>query len=385
MYLNFLCRASKKLKNGLNPLELSIILGQERKILTLDRQIKAQDFNAKRQRVRRDEETNLYMDAVKTKLYSIESEMLRRNMPMNIKLLLDIYTNGFDDAKLTVLTLFDRHNQEAKQKADKELIVKATYNKYLLTRRYLADFLQIKWEKPDILIKDITPTFIEQFFVYLCSFMDRNTAIHKMKLLKKILRIAKDEGYIQSMPFKLKLINESLEYNPLTIEEIRKLRRKKFSTARLEQVRDMFVFACYTGLAFTDLCHLTRNDMITDETGKEWIIKSRQKTNVVSYIPLLPIAKEIWLRYDYQLPMVSNQKYNAYLKEIADLCGINKKLHSHLARHTCATILLNNGVDIVSVSKILGHSNSKITEKIYAQMLPETIMQRVTEVADKII
>ena len=122
MYLNFICRASKKLRNGLNPLELSIIFGKERKIITLSRQIKAQDFNSKRQRVRRDEETNLYMDAVRAKFYSIESEMLRRNMPMDINLLLDMYANGFEDREITILTLFDRHNTEAKSKVEHGMI-----------------------------------------------------------------------------------------------------------------------------------------------------------------------------------------------------------------------------------------------------------------------
>ena len=125
--------------------------------------------------------------------------------------------------------------------------------------------------------------------------------------------------------------------------------------------------------------------MLIDEDGKEWIVKPRQKTKIISHIPLLPIAKELWEKYDYKLPVLTNQKYNSYLKELADVCGINKNFHSHLARHTFATILLNNGVDMVSVSKILGHSNSRITEKTYAQMMPETIMKRVIEVADQLV
>ena len=97
------------------------------------------------------------------------------------------------------------------------------------------------------------------------------------------------------------------------------------------------------------------------------------------------ITQEIWEKYDYKLPVLSNQKYNGYLKEIADLCGINKKLHSHLARHTFATILLNNGMDILSVSKILGHSNSRITEKVYAKMMPKTLGDKVEEISGRIV
>ena len=235
------------------------------------------------------------------------------------------------------------------------------------------------------MLVDITPAMIEQFYIYLNGLMAKNTAIHKMKVIKKILKIAMEEGYIRAMPFKIKLIKDTLQYTPLSVDELRKIRSRQFETTRMAQVRDVFIFACYSGLAFTDLKNLTKEDMLVDEDGKEWIIKPRQKTKIVSHIPLLPIAKELWEKYDYKLPVLTNQKYNSYLKELADVCGINKNLHSHLARHTFATILLNSGVDMVSVSKILGHSNSRITEKTYAQMMPETIMKRVSEVADQLV
>lgn len=385
MYLNFMCRPSKRLQNGLSPLELSIIVEGERKIIRFPKYIKVTDFNASKQRVKRNVELNEFIDSVKAKFYAIESEMLQRNMPITINSVMDVYYNGFAETNVTILTLFDRHNADAKTKSERGLIVDATYKKYLLTRKYLADFLRTKQNKQDILLTDLTPAIIEQFFVYMNSLMDVNTAIHKMKLMKKILRIAQEEGYIQAMPFKLKLVSKPLQYDPLTVEEIRVIRNKEFGSPRMQHVRDLFVFACYTGLAFTDLSHLSKSDMKIDENGSEWIIKSRQKTKIVSHIPLLPIAKEIWEKYDYHLPALSNQKYNSYLGEIADVCGIQKHLHSHLARHTFATILLNSGVDMVSVSKILGHSNSKITEKTYAKMMPETIKQRINEVKDRIV
>lgn len=385
MYLNFMCRPSKRLQNGLSPLELSIIVEGERKIIRFPKYIKVTDFNASKQRVKRNVELNEFIDSVKAKFYAIESEMLQRNMPITINSVMDVYYNGFAETNVTILTLFDRHNADAKTKSERGLIVDATYKKYLLTRKYLADFLRTKQNKQDILLTDLTPAIIEQFFVYMNSLMDVNTAIHKMKLMKKILRIAQEEGYIQAMPFKLKLVSKPLQYDPLTVEEIRVIRNKEFGSPRMQHVRDLFVFACYTGLAFTDLSRLSKSDMKIDENGSEWIIKSRQKTKIVSHIPLLPIAKEIWEKYDYHLPTLSNQKYNSYLGEIADVCGIQKHLHSHLARHTFATILLNSGVDMVSVSKILGHSNSKITEKTYAKMMPETIKQRINEVKDRIV
>lgn len=385
MYLSFMCRPSKQLQNGLSPIEVSITIGKERRIIRLPKYIRAEDFNVKKQRVKRNETLNNYLEAVKVKFTQIETEMLKRNMPITTRTIIDVFQNGFADTNVTFLSLFDKHNEEAKTRANRSLISPVTYQKYLITRKMFAEFLRTKLHRGDILLVDITPAIIEQFYVYLNGLMAKNTAIHKMKVIKKILKMAVEEGYIRAMPFKIKLVKDTLQYTPLSVEELRIIRNKNFETDRMAQVRDVFIFACYSGLAFTDLKNLSRADLLIDEEGKEWIIKPRQKTKIISHIPLLPVAKEIWEKYEFRLPVLSNQKYNSYLKELADVCGINKKFHSHLARHTFATILLNSGVDMVSVSKILGHSNSRITEKTYAQMMPETIMKRVTEVADFLV
>lgn len=385
MYISFFCRPSKQLQNGLSPIEVSVTIGKERRVIRLPKYVRAEDFNVKKQRVKRNEVLNRYLDAVKVKFTQIETEMLKRNMPITTRTVIDVFQNGFADTNVTFLSLFDKHNEDAKTRSKRGLISPVTYQKYLLTRKMFADFLRTKLHRGDILLVDITPTMIEQFYIYLNGLMAKNTAIHKMKVIKKILKIAMEEGYIRAMPFKVKLVKDTLQYTPLSVDELRTIRSRQFETARMAQVRDVFIFACYSGLAFTDLKNLTKDDMLIDEDGKEWIVKPRQKTKIISHIPLLPIAKELWEKYDYKLPVLTNQKYNSYLKELADVCGINKNLHSHLARHTFATILLNSGVDMVSVSKILGHSNSRITEKTYAQMMPETIMKRVIEVADQLV
>ena len=385
MYISFFCRPSKQLQNGLSPIEVSVTIGKERRVIRLPKYVRAEDFNVKKQRVKRNEILNRYLDAVKVKFTQIETEMLKRNMPITTRTVIDVFQNGFADTNVTFLSLFDKHNEDAKTRSKRGLISPVTYQKYLLTRKMFADFLRTKLHRGDILLVDITPAMIEQFYIYLNGLMAKNTAIHKMKVIKKILKIAMEEGYIRAMPFKVKLVKDTLQYTPLSVDELRTIRSRQFETARMSQVRDVFIFACYSGLAFTDLKNLTKDDMLIDEDGKEWIIKPRQKTKIISHIPLLPIAKELWVKYDYKLPVLTNQKYNSYLKELADVCGINKNLHSHLARHTFATILLNSGVDMVSVSKILGHSNSRITEKTYAQMMPETIMKRVIEVADQLV
>ena len=385
MVINFICRASKAGKEGLSPLELSIIINSQRKVITLDRRIKASSFNAKTQKVRKNPEVNEYIEAVKTKVYSQETEMMKRGITITLDSFIDIYKNGFKSNVISVIQLFKEHNEGLVDKINKGQITATTLNKYVVTMDYLSKFISTNYNKPDMLIKDITPKFVEDFFSFLLDSMSNNTAIQKMKQFKKILRLAMDEGYISSMPYKMTLRKEDKEIIPLTIKELRIIRNKEISIKRLERVRDLFIFECYTGLAYSDMVNLSKDDIILDNEGNEWIIKDRQKTKVTSTIPLLPIAKEILIKYNGKLPTLCNQKYNAYLKELGDICGINKDLHSHLARHTFATILLNTGVDMVSVSKILGHANSRITERVYAKILPNTIMNRVKNIQDKMI
>ena len=297
MYISFFCRPSKQLQNGLSPIEVSITIGKERRVIRLPKYVRSEDFNVKKQRVKRNEVLNCYLDAVKIKFTQIETEMLKRNMPITSRTVIDVFQNGFADTNVTFLSLFDKHNEDAKTRAKRGLISPVTYQKYLLTRKMFADFLRTKLNHGDILFVDITPTMIEQFYIYLNGLMAKNTAIHKMKIIKKILKIAMEEGYIRAMPFKIKLAKDTLQYTPLSIDELRTIRSRQFATVRMTQVRDVFIFACYSGLAFADLKNLTKEDMLIDEEGKEWIVKPRHKTKIISHIPLLPIAKEIWERY----------------------------------------------------------------------------------------
>ena len=384
MVITFVCRASKAKKDGLSPLELSIIINGKRKYITLDRNVKVANFDSKKQKVKGDAAINEYTVALKVKCYGIETEMMKNGMDVTMDSFVDVFKNGFKANTITILQLFRERNELFGKKIANGVVTGSTLEKYKVTMDYVAAYIKTL-KKDDIMVKEITPMFIEDFFVYLVGLMSNNTAIQKMKHLKKILRMAVEEGYISVSPFKMTLKNEQKEVNPLTLDELRKIKNKNISLPRLAKVRDMFIFECYTGLAFTDMVNLRSENIVVDTKGNEWIIKSRQKTKIQSTIPLLPLAKEILMKYQDELPTLTNQKYNGYLKELGDICGIKKNLHSHLARRTFATILLNSGVDMVSVSKILGHANSRITEKVYAKMLPETIMKKVMNVQAKLI
>ena len=170
----------------------------------------------------------------------------------------------------------------------------------------------------------------------------------------------------------------------LTEQEIQSLMEKEFVSERLELVRDIFVFSCFSGLAYIDVKQLSKDNIVLGIDGDKWINKNRQKTDTNSKIPLLPTAQYILDKYanhpvcvneDKLLPIFSNQKMNAYLKEIATVCGINKELTFHIARHTFATtVTLSNGVPIETVSKMLGHTNLKTTQH-YAKILDKKISE----------
>lgn len=382
MKVNFVIRQTKKKSDGCIPIEMTICVKGKRRYVSTGREVRPSDFNSKTQTVKGDKELNEFLKALKLRMYSIETTLMSKDVNVSIDTVLDVFRNGEQERTMTFLQLFEIHNCNVGKRVKQKLITPTTLSKYEVTKDYVIRFIKTELKKDDILVKDITPSFIDNLFVFLLGFMSNNTAIQKMKQVKRVIRFAVDEGYIKVSPYKITLKKEKKEVQPLTTKEVNAIRKKKIDIERLSKIRDLFIFECYTGLAFTDLMSLNNNDFHIDESGNKWIIKKRHKTNVVATIPLLPIALEILDKYKYKLPHMSNVKYNAYLKEIGDICGINKSLHSHLARHTWATILLNAGLDMVSVSKCLGHSNSKITESTYAKVLPDKLYEKVKKVND---
>jgi len=379
MIVNFVCRKSKVRSNGTAPIELSVIINGRRKYVALDRKINPKSFIAKKQMVKGDESLNEYLNAVRNKCYSIETEMIKYHMLFNTDTFTHAFKYGLKSNAISVNGLFDEFLKKQEAKYDGRLITGAVVSKYKCTIRYCREAMD-----GDKMLADLSTSDVEAIYMYMLGKMANNSAICYMRKLKTMLIYAIQEGYINTNPVTFKFHKDKVETEPLTLEEIRAIRAKEFPTERLNNIRDMFILQCYTGLAFKDMSSLTAKDIKVDKDGKEWIMKARTKTGVTAFIPVLPVVKEILERHHYLLPTPSNQKYNAYLKEIQEVCGIQKTLHSHLARHTCGTILLNAGLDMVSVSRILGHSSSKITESVYAKLLPTTIMERVEAVSDKL-
>lgn len=380
MTINFVCRQSKSGKDGLSPLELYVIIDGKRRYVSLNRRINPKAFNNKRQMVKGDTQTNEYIEAVRMKCYTLQTEMLKRGLLFTADTFVYAFKFGIKQNSISVYALFDEFMLKQQEKKKVGLITPAVYTKYKCTIRYTKEAL-----KTDKMMNELSTSDMEDIYTYMLGRMANNSAICYMRKLKTILIYAIREGYITTNPITFKLHKDKVKTEPLTLDEVRRIRTKVLGSKSMENVRDLFIFQCYTGLAFYDMSSLTQNDIKVDKDGNEWILKERIKTGVMAYIPVLPVVKEILVKHQYLLPTLSNQKYNSYLKEIQEVCGIKKTLHSHLARHTCGTLLLNAGVDMLTVSKVLGHSSTKTTEAVYAKLLPETIIQRVEEVSDKLL
>ena len=329
MTITFVCRSSKvSKKDGLTPLELYVIIDGKRRFISLKRRIDHKLFNPKKQIVRRDAETNEYIEAVRMKCYSLETEMLKRGLLLTVDTFVYAFKHGIRQNSISFYGLFDKFMEKQLEKKEVGLITQAIYVKYRCTIRYCKEAMQ-----NDKMLSDLTTSDMEDIYKYMLRKMSNNSAICYMRKLKTILLYAIREGYISTNPITFKFHKDKVEKDPLTIEEVRSIRTKELGSRRIENIRDLFILQCYTGLAFRDMSSLSEKDIRIDKDGKEWIVKERIKTGVSAFIPILPVVKEILVKYNYHLPTLTNQKYNSYLKEIQEICGIKKTLHSHLARH----------------------------------------------------
>ena len=333
------------------------------------------------------------ISVIKNQIYSIQHQFQRENKNYTAIDLRDTYL-GKDKTHKMLLDIFQEHNDKVESLIGKDFAT-GKAERYRTCKKHVAAFVKQKYKKNDIPVQEVDHKFITGLEYYLkttrkCA---HNSAIKYITNFKKIIRIAHANDWIDKDPFlhwkgKLKIVEREF----LTEEEIQKIIKLEFKMERLEQVRDIFIFCCFTGLAYADVKKLNRGDISTGNDGEEWIKTKRSKTDTRSNIPILPIAKTTIEKYedngllkekDLVLPVLSNQKMNAYIKEIATLAGISKNLTFHLARHTFATtVTLTNGVPIESVSKMLGHTNLKTTQH-YAKILDMKVSRDMAILRDK--
>ena len=332
---------------------------------------------------------NALLEDIKASLNNIYHEQQRRDNYVTAEKVKNEFL-GHSEKHETILNLFKKHNDDVKQLVGISKTI-ATYRKYEVTRRHLAEFIQSKYNISDIAINEITPMFITDFELYLrttckCSY---NTTAKFMQFFKRIILIARNNGILIGDPFaNYKIRLEKVDRGYLTEDEIKIILKKKMVSERLENVRDLFIFSCFTGLAFSDIHGLRKEHIVEDSNGVRWIRKGRQKTKIMCNIPLMEVPLKILEKYSTNeycrkhgvlFPVLCNQKMNACLKELADICGIKKTLTTHVARHTFATFALVNGVSIESVAKMLGHTNVQMTRH-YARVLDRTVIREMSQI-----
>lgn len=329
-------------------------------------------------------ELNNYINVIRNRIKNIHQDLIEKKKSVSSKSILDEFKGVNKKKPKMTLQVFKEHNEQMDRLSGKS-ISKSTAKRYWTCYNHVEQFLKEEYKAENYPMNDINHQFITKFEYFLKTKREcnHNSALKYVNNFKKIIRIALANQWMDRDPFyNYKVQFETVEREYLNEEEVQKLIDKDLHLDRLKLVRDMFVFSCYTGLAYSDVKKLSSADITKGIDGGKWIRIKRTKTKSLSSIPLLPVAEEILDRYKdhpevkdgkYVLPVLSNQKSNAFLKEIAALCGIKKTLTTHLARHTFATtITLTNGVPIESVSKMLGHQDLRTTQH-YAKIVDRKI------------
>lgn len=383
----FYLKKAKTDNNGLAPIYLRLTVDGKRAEISVHRSIEPAKWNASGQCAKGNKEDsrnlNEYLDQVKNKVYKHSNMMSSNGSTITAETLknsfLEIATN-----RHTLVEVFQYHNKQMWAKVGIDF-APGTAKRFDITLRKIQSFLQHHFSRSDIALSELNHQFISEFEFYLKTHdnCEHNTTMKYLKNLKKVVSMALANEWLEKNPFlSFKCTSKETNRGYLTQEELNMIVEKSFSMQRLEIVRDIFLFSCYTGLSYSDVEKLKPSDIITGIDGKKWITIFREKTEGRSSIPLLPTALEVIEKYKNfpenvcegkLLPVKSNQKLNAYLKEIGDICGIRKNMSFHLARHTFATtVTLTNGVPIETVSSMLGHRSIRTTQ-IYSKVVDSKI------------
>ena len=388
----FSLRESKQNKKGLSPIEVSITTNGKRIYFSTGKHVPAADWNKEKQAVKgKSEEAQLingYLIQLRNKIYQKEIELLQKGYLITAELLKEAITDKVEALnEKTLLDVLNEHNTERKAMVGKT-VAPATYWVFEYTGRLFKEFIQKKYERKDLYLREINLGFIQGFHAFLLGEkkMGQNSCTKHLKFLKKLLNLAVANSYISYNPVNAyKVEREPVEIDFLDEEELRKIINFDTPLPRLERAKDMFLFGCFTGLSYIDIKTLAPEHFEKDSAGRIWIKKRRIKTGVLSRIPLLPIAKLILDKYkggEKLLPIQDPADINKYLKDIAILCGINKRISVHTSRHTFASIVtLANNISLEVVSKMLGHTNTRMTAH-YAKLIDKCIGEQMDKLMD---
>ena len=385
--LHFYAKSTKANANGLLPIYVRLTVDGKRLEFSTKKFVEKSKWSNELSKMKGTTEEarsiNSYLDLMKSKVLDAQMELIHRNQTLSIenfksKLL------GTEERQRMLVPIFKDHNNKIKELVGKEY-APGTLERYTTSLKHTIEFMQWKYNVSDIDITKIDHAFITDYEFWLRSVRNcaNNTAVKYIKNFNKIIKLCLANDWLEKNPFaNYKSKVKEVERVYLTENEIQSIIEKDFKTERLSVVRDIFLFSCFTGLAYIDVKNLTKSHISFGIDGEKWIFTHRQKTESASKIPILPVTQMIIEKYENHpqcnneyklLPILSNQKMNAYLKEIAGVCEIEKELTFHIARHTFATtVTLTNGVPIESVSKMLGHKNLRTTQH-YAKVLDRKV------------
>lgn len=391
----FLARTSKMQKTGEVALQMRVTINGQRKDIYLPRKIVPKYWDQKKEKATGKDpisaEINKYISSCKARIYEILRKLEDDGIPANVGLVKDMFSGK--ESKVSKCHMFCEEF-EAEIKRMESLIdieiEKITVGRYKLCLKYFKEMYARESRQPDLPLKDVSNAMIKRLdtFLKVDKELSQNTVIRYMKCFKKIINIGLNNGWITRNPFfGIKQKETPVHKDTLTVNEITRIYEKEFETEALNRCRDVFVFQCFTGLAFIDVHDLYKEHIFEDDKGNKWIRKARQKTDIEAFIPLLETPLAILKKYEQHprciktgrlLPVDVNQRLNSCLKEIAAICGINKKLTTHTARHTFATLLVAHHAALKNVAKLMGHASTRMTER-YAQPQVESLMNDMQE------
>jgi site-specific recombinase XerD len=341
------------------------------------------------------QDISLYLETIRNKAFQFFTELSREYDEVTPEQIRDHLQGLKGGTARSLMTIWEEHNLELKMAIGKDSSY-ALWQKHNTSKNHFCDFLNIHYRTSDVPIKQVRYHMIREYEQYLKSEkgLSYNTAVKFLQLTKKITIRAIKSGWLKVDPFQdYKLSLKETDRPYLTELELGSIRGKHFKNERLDQVKDIFLFSCYTGLAYADVKKLNRAEIERTPNGLWWIKTRRQKTKQRSQLPLFATAKEIIDKYtdlsalsakDAVLPVISNQKMNAYLKEIAAIVGIEKNLTFHVARHTFATtVTLQNGISIEAVSRMMGHTNIQSTQH-YARIVDKKIADEMMAMSERV-
>lgn len=369
--ISFYCRASKENAKGFAPIELTIIINGERTIITLPRKEKPEEFRAALTS-RRSNPIKDYVAAVRKRVNEITTELMEQGEPLTATTLKEYFKYG-GARQFTIQNLFDEYLNILRKRINIDLTPRS-YRKYELARDKFYEIVS-----KDKGVSAITSTVIVAYLTSLRKEFNLPTTNGYGQRIKTVVKYGQSKGYIKINPFAgIHIRKGDNDIKFLTEEELKRIRETDFKNAAINRVAALFTFQAASGLSYCDMATLTKNDFQKNENGQVYIHKRRAKTKVYYTSVILKEGVEVLKKYDFELPIISNQKYNTALKFIRDICEIDKPLHTHIARHTYATRCINEGIRLEVVAKLLGHSTTRITQH-YARLLDKNIVGEVEE------